>query len=148
MIETLTEPGPANNSRQPLAYRMAPRKLDEYIGQEHILSKGKMLRRMIEADRLSSIILFGPPGTGKTSLARVIAAQTEAGFKKLNAVTSGVADIKRIIADTTNLLLNPSGKTVLFIDEIHRFNKAQQDALLPHVEDGTLILIGATTENP
>ncbi len=148
MKETPSEPGPAINDRQPLAYRMAPENLDEYIGQEHILAKGKMLRRMIEADRLSSIILFGPPGTGKTSLARVIAAQTAAGFTKLNAVTSGVADIKRVIADTINPILNPSGKTVLFIDEIHRFNKAQQDALLPHVEDGTLILIGATTENP
>lgn len=148
MKETPSEPGPAINSRQPLAYRMAPVNLDEYVGQEHILAKGKMLRRMIEADRLSSIILFGPPGTGKTSLARVIAAQTAAGFQKLNAVTSGVADIKRVIADTINPILNPSGKTVLFIDEIHRFNKAQQDALLPHVEDGTLILIGATTENP
>ncbi|MEA4888295.1 MAG: replication-associated recombination protein A [Clostridiaceae bacterium] len=127
---------------------MAPRSLDEFIGQEHILGSGKMLRRMIEADRLSSIILFGPPGTGKTSLARVVAATTKAGFQKLNAVTAGVADIKRIIADTQNPLLNPSGRTLLFIDEIHRFNKAQQDALLPQVEDGTLILIGATTENP
>ncbi len=137
-----------NTSRQPLAYRMAPRKLSEYVGQEHILGKGKMLRRMIEADRLSSIILFGPPGTGKTSLARVIAQTTQASFVMLNAVTSGVADIKRVIADSQNPLLTPSGKTVLFVDEIHRFNKAQQDALLPSVEDGTLILVGATTENP
>lgn len=134
--------------KEPLAYRMVPRNLDEFVGQEHILAKGKMLRRMIEADRLSSIILFGPPGTGKTSLARVIAATTEIGFKQLNAVTSGVKDIKQIISDTQNLILTPQGRTVLFIDEIHRFNKAQQDALLPQVEDGTLILIGATTENP
>lgn len=148
MNELQSEPVPPPSSQEPLAYRMSPRNLDEYIGQEHVLSHGKMLRRMIEADRLSSIILFGPPGTGKTSLARVIANQTAAGFKKLNAVTSGVADIKRIIAETQNLILNPSGRTVLFIDEIHRFNKSQQDALLPHVEDGTLILIGATTENP
>ena len=133
---------------QPLAYRMAPRSLGEFVGQEHILGPGKMLRRMIEADRLSSIILFGPPGTGKTSLARVIASTTQVGFHKMNAVTSGVADIKRIIADTQNPLLNPAGRTLLFIDEIHRFNKTQQDALLPQVEDGTLILIGATTENP
>ncbi|HHT24144.1 MAG TPA: replication-associated recombination protein A [Clostridiaceae bacterium] len=134
--------------KEPLAYRMVPRNLDEFVGQEHILAKGKMLRRMIEADRLSSIILFGPPGTGKTSLARVIAATTEIGFKQLNAVTSGVKDIKQVISDTQNLILTPQGRTVLFIDEIHRFNKAQQDALLPQVEDGTLILIGATTENP
>jgi putative ATPase len=133
---------------QPLAYRMAPRNLGEFVGQEHILGPGKMLRRMIEADRLSSIILFGPPGTGKTSLARVIANMTRVGFQKLNAVTAGVADIKRVIADTQNPLLNPAGRTLLFIDEVHRFNKAQQDALLPQVEDGTLILIGATTENP
>lgn len=138
----------SHTSRQPLAYRMAPRMLSEYVGQEHILGKGKMLRRMIEADRLSSIILFGPPGTGKTSLARVIAQTTQASFVMLNAVTSGVADIKRVIADSQNPLLTPSGKTVLFVDEIHRFNKAQQDALLPSVEDGTLILVGATTENP
>lgn len=136
------------NTREPLAYRMAPRSLEEYVGQEHILGPGKMLRRMIEADRLSSIILFGPPGTGKTSLARVIAARTDIGFKRLNAVTSGVKDIKLIQKDTVNPLLNPSGRTVLFIDEIHRFNKAQQDALLPQVEDGTFVLIGATTENP
>ena len=134
--------------KEPLAYRMSPRSLDEYVGQEHILGKGKMLRRMIEADRLSSIILFGPPGTGKTALARLIAHTTASGFSKLNAVTAGVADIKRVISDTQNPILNPSGRTVLFIDEIHRFNKLQQDALLPQVEDGTLILIGATTENP
>ncbi len=134
--------------RSPLAYRMAPMTLSDFVGQRHILSEGKLLWRMIQADRLSSIILFGPPGTGKTSIARVIANSTEAPFSQLNAVTSGVADIKRVIADTGNSLLNPSGRTVLFIDEIHRFNKAQQDALLPSVEDGSIILIGATTENP
>ena len=133
---------------QPLAYRMAPRTLDEFVGQEHILGPGKMLRRMVLADRLASIILYGPPGTGKTSLARVIANTTHVGYQKLNAVTAGVADIKRIIADTQNPILCPAGRTLLFVDEIHRFNKAQQDALLPQVEDGTLILIGATTENP
>lgn len=134
--------------REPLAYRMAPRSLEEFVGQRHILGPGKLLNRMIQADRLSSIILFGPPGTGKTSLARVIAARTSLPFRKLNAVTSGVADIKSVVAETKNSLTNPNGRTVLFIDEIHRFNKAQQDALLPEVEDGTLILIGATTENP
>ncbi len=133
---------------EPLSSRMAPKTLDEYIGQEHILGHGKLLRRMIEADRLSSIILFGPPGTGKTSIAKVIAETTKLGYTKMNAVTSGIADIKRILAETQNKIFNPSGRTVLFIDEIHRFNKAQQDALLPHVEDGTLLLIGATTQNP
>lgn len=136
------------NHREPLAYRMAPRNLDEYVGQEHILGQGKMLRRMIQADRLSSIILYGPPGTGKTSLARLIANTTASTFVKINAVTAGVTEIKRVIADTLNPMLTPSGRTVLFVDEIHRFNKLQQDALLPQVEDGTLILIGATTENP
>ena len=132
----------------PLAYRMCPKTIDEYVGQEHILSKDKMLYRLIKADRLSSIILYGPPGCGKTSLARVIANTTKNKFEKINAVSAGVADIKRVVEDAQNLLLNPSGKAVLFIDEIHRFNKLQQDALLPYVENGTIILIGATTENP
>ena len=135
-------------SRQPLPYRMAPRTLDEYVGQEHIVGKGKLLRRMIEADRLSSVILFGPPGTGKTALARVIANSTTSKFRSLNAVTSGVSDIKAVIEDARNPLLSEGKKTVLFIDEIHRFNKLQQDALLPFVEDGTIVLVGATTENP
>ena len=132
----------------PLAYRMCPTTIDEYVGQEHILSKDKMLYRLIKADRLSSIILWGPPGCGKTSLARVIANSTKNKFEKLNAVAAGVSDIKSAVEDAKNLLMNPSGKVVLFIDEIHRFNKLQQDALLPYVEDGTVILIGATTENP
>lgn len=134
--------------KTPLAYRMAPETIDDYVGQEHILGKDKMLYRLVKADRLSSIILWGPPGCGKTSLARVIANTTKKKFEKLNAVAAGVADIKRIVEDAKNLLMNPSGKVVLFIDEIHRFNKLQQDALLPYVEDGTVILIGATTENP
>ena len=134
--------------KEPLAYRMSPRSLEEYEGQEHILAEGKLLYRMIKADRLSSVIFFGPPGTGKTSLARLIANVTKVNFVKINAVSSGIAEIKKIVADTQNYMLNPSGRTLLFIDEIHRFNKAQQDALLPHVEDGTIILIGATTENP
>ena len=110
--------------------------------------KDKILYRTIKADRLSSIILFGPPGCGKTSLARVISETTKYKFYKINAVTAGVADIKRVIEETKNFMLNPSGKSILFIDEIHRFNKLQQDALLPYVENGTIILIGATTENP
>lgn len=134
--------------KEPLAYRMSPRTIEEFAGQEHITGKGRMLYRMIKADRITSIILYGPPGTGKTSLARIIASTTKSNFEKLNAVTAGVADIKRIISDTQNPMLNPKGKTVLFIDEIHRFNKAQQDALLPFVENGTIVLIGATTENP
>ena len=133
---------------KPLAYRMRPRTLEEYVGQEHILGKDKILYRTIKADRLSSIILFGPPGCGKTSLAKVISETTKYKFEKINAVTSGVSDIKRIIEDSKNLFLNPTGRCILFIDEIHRFNKLQQDALLPAVEDGTIILIGATTENP
>ena len=136
------------NLNEPLAYRMRPRTLDEYVGQEHILGKDKILYRTIKADRLSSIILFGPPGCGKTSLAKVISETTRYKFEKINAVTSGVSDIKKVIENAKNLFLNPSGKCILFIDEIHRFNKLQQDALLPAVEDGTVILIGATTENP
>ena len=132
----------------PLAFRMMPRTMNDFVGQSHILGEGKLLWRMITADRLSSIILFGPPGSGKTSLARIIANTTKSNFERLNAVTSGVADIKRVISDTENPLLTPGGRTVLFIDEIHRFNKSQQDALLPSVESGRLILIGATTENP
>ena len=133
---------------KPLAYRMMPKTLDEYVGQEHILGKDKILYRTIKADRLSSIILWGPPGCGKTSLAKVISNTTKNKFYRMNAVTSGVADIKKVIEETQNLLLNPTGKCILFIDEIHRFNKLQQDALLPFVENGTVILIGATTENP
>ncbi len=137
-----------NEKKEPLAYRMCPRTIEEFFGQEDIVGPGKMLYRMIKADRISSIILYGPPGTGKTSLARIIASTTKSSFEKLNAVTAGVADIKRIASDTQNQILNPSGRTVLFIDEIHRFNKSQQDALLPYVENGTIVLIGATTENP
>ena len=133
---------------KPLAYRMRPKTLEEYVGQEHILGKDKILYRTIKADRLSSIILWGPPGCGKTSLARVISETTKYKFKRINAVTAGVGDIKDAVAEASNLMLNPSGKCILFIDEIHRFNKLQQDALLPYVENGTIILIGATTENP
>lgn len=134
--------------KQPLAFRVTPETLDDFIGQEEIVGKGTLLRRMIEADRMRPVILYGPPGTGKTSLARIIAKTTKSNFEKINAVTSGVAEIKRIISETKSSLMNSSGKTVLFIDEIHRFNKSQQDALLPSVEDGTIVLVGATTENP
>ncbi|MCI8397203.1 MAG: replication-associated recombination protein A [Clostridia bacterium] len=133
---------------KPLAYRMMPKTLEDYVGQEHILGKDKILYRTIKADRLSSIILWGPPGCGKTSLAKVISNTTKTKFYRINAVTSGVGDIKKVVEEAQNLLLNPSGKCILFIDEIHRFNKLQQDALLPFVENGTVILIGATTENP
>ncbi|MCR5061174.1 MAG: replication-associated recombination protein A [Saccharofermentans sp.] len=137
-----------DSNSKPLAYRMSPRNLDEYVGQEHIIGKGKMLRRMIEADRLSSIILFGPPGVGKSALARVIALTSSFRFEQINAVTAGVSDIKNVIADAQNPILSEGKRTVLFIDEIHRFNKLQQDSLLPFVENGTIVLIGATTENP
>ncbi len=136
------------NSSEPLAYRIRPKTLEEYVGQEHVIGEGKILYRTIKADRLSSIILFGPPGCGKTSLARVISETTKYKFYKINAVTSGVSDIKKVVEETQNFMLNPAGKSILFIDEIHRFNKLQQDALLPYVENGTIILIGATTENP
>ena len=136
------------NSNEPLAFRMRPKTLEDYVGQEHVLGKDKLLYRTIKADRLSSIILFGPPGCGKTSLARVISETTKYKFYKINAVTSGVADIKRVVEETKNFMINPTGKSILFIDEIHRFNKLQQDALLPYVESGMIILIGATTENP
>ena len=132
----------------PLAHRVRPQTLDEFIGQEEILGKDKILYRTIKADRLSSIILWGPTGSGKTSLAKVISNTTKYKFIKLNAVTSGVGDIKSAIEEAKNPLLNPTGKCISFIDEIHRFNKLQQDALLPFVENGTVILIGATTENP
>ena len=136
------------NYNEPLAFRMKPKTLEDSVGQEHILGQDKILYRTIKADRLSSIILWGPPGCGKTSLAKVISNTTKYKFKKINAVSAGVGDIKGAIEEAKNILLNPSGKCILFIDEIHRFNKLQQDALLPYVEDGTVILIGATTENP
>ena len=136
------------SNTEPLAYRMRPKTLEEYEGQEHVIGPGKLLYRTIKADRLSSIILFGPPGCGKTSLAKVISETTKYKFYKINAVTAGVSDIKRIVEETQNFMMNPAGKSILFIDEIHRFNKLQQDALLPFVENGTIILIGATTENP
>ena len=136
------------DDNKPLAYRVRPKKLEDFIGQEEIVGKDKLLYRTIKADRLSSLILWGPPGCGKTSLAKVISETTKYKFIQLNAVTAGVQDIKNTISEAENVFLNPTGKCILFIDEIHRFNKLQQDALLPFVEDGTVILIGATTENP
>ena len=132
----------------PLATRMRPRTLDEVVGQRHILGPGKLLRRAIEADRISSIILYGPPGVGKTSLAHVIAASTQSRFERLSGVEGSVGDIRRVVGQAANRLQNTGQKTILFIDEIHRFNKAQQDVLLPDVESGLLRLIGATTHNP
>jgi putative ATPase len=132
----------------PLAARMRPRTMDEFIGQEHIVGPGRLLRRAIQADQLSSVIFYGPPGTGKTTLARIIANTTQAHFIALNAVLSGVKDIREAIEVARDQRGMFGRKTILFIDEVHRFNKAQQDALLPHVENGTVILIGATTENP
>ncbi len=136
-------------SEAPLAARLRPRTLDEFVGQEHIIGEGKLMRRAIEADKLfSSIILWGPPGTGKTTLAMIIAHRTQAHFETISAVTAGVADIRRLIAEAKERRGMYGKRTIVLVDEIHRFNKAQQDALLPHVEDGTIILIGATTENP
>ncbi|HEV2109487.1 MAG TPA: replication-associated recombination protein A [Thermomicrobiales bacterium] len=136
------------SSRAPLATRMRPASLDDLVGQRDVVGPGSLLRRAIEADRLSSVILWGPPGTGKTTLARVIATTTQAHFVAMSAVTSGVADLRVAIKEAADRLGMSNQRTVLFIDEIHRFNRAQQDAILPHVEDGTIILIGATTENP
>jgi putative ATPase len=133
---------------EPLAARMRPRSLDEYIGQTHILGEGQLLRRAIEADRIQSLIFFGPPGTGKTSLAQIIARQTRSKFERLSGVESNVADMRRVLASAHNRLANTGQPTILFIDEIHRFNKSQQDVLLPDVESGVVRLIGATTHNP
>lgn len=135
-------------SHEPLAARMRPRTLDEYIGQDHIVGKGRLLRRAIAADQLTSVIFYGPPGTGKTTLARVIANHTQSNFITLNAVLTGVADIRKSISEAETQKNMYSRKTILFVDEVHRWNKSQQDALLPWVENGTIILIGATTENP
>ena len=132
----------------PLAARMRPRSLDEFVGQSHILAPGQLLRRAIESDRLQSLIFYGPPGTGKTSLAQIIARQTRSKFERLSGVESNVADMRRVLSSAVNRLENTGCATILFIDEIHRFNKSQQDVLLPDVESGVIRLIGATTHNP
>ncbi len=133
---------------EPLAVRMRPRNFDEFIGQESAVGKGRYLRKMIEQDQIPSLIFFGPPGTGKTTLAQMVAAVTDSDFKKLNAVSAGIADIRKIVEVAAEQRKYYQKRTIIFIDEIHRFNKSQQDVLLPYVEDGRLVLIGATTENP
>ena len=133
---------------RPLAARMRPRTLDEYAGQQHFLGPGKLLRRMLLADRISSLLFYGPPGCGKTALAYVIANHTESRFRPLNAVSTGAKEVREVLADARRELEDDGRRTILFLDEIHRFNKAQQDVLLPDVEDGVVTLIGATTQNP
>src|SRR5579863_6475051 len=139
---------PTGAAEEPLAARMRPRTLDEIVGQEHLLGPGRILRRSIEGDAISSMILWGPPGSGKTTLAEVIARLTRAHFVRLSAVSAGVADLRKVVEDARKLKQFSGQRTIMFIDEIHRFNKAQQDAILPHVEHGVVTLIGATTENP
>src|ERR1043165_7179891 len=132
----------------PLAARMRPRTLDEFLGQQHFLGPGKLLRRMLEADRLTSVIFYGPPGTGKTTLAQLIATYTKSHFEQVNAAAVGVKEVRSILDAAKDRLANSRLRTVLFLDEIHRFNRAQQDILLGDVEAGLVLLVGATTENP
>ncbi len=133
---------------KPLAARMRPRSLDEFVGQEHFLGEGKLLRRILAADRLSSVIFYGPPGSGKTSLAEVIASQTKSVFARVNAASVGVKEVRELLAKADDRLKASGERTLLFVDELHHFNRTQQDVLLPDVESGVWRLIGATTENP
>ncbi len=137
-----------NFAEAPLAYRMRPQTLDEFVGQQHIIGHGKLLRRAIEADRITSVIFYGPPGTGKTSLAQIIAKRTQAFFQQCNAINSSVSELRQLIKEAKDRRALHSKRTILFVDEIHHFNKSQQDALLPDVESGNIIFIGATTQNP
>jgi putative ATPase len=147
---SLFEKAEADNLKQaqPLAARMRPRKLTEFAGQQHFLGEGKLLRRLLAADRLGSVIFYGPPGTGKTTLARLLATESKKKFRQLSAVTSGVKELREVLEEARDALASGGQRTLLFIDEIHRFNKAQQDALLPDVEEGVVTLVGATTSNP
>ncbi|MFO0903333.1 MAG: replication-associated recombination protein A [Pirellulales bacterium] len=149
-MSSLFEQSEAANLRraQPLAARMRPVKLDEFVGQQHFLGPGKLLRRLLKADRLASVLFYGPPGTGKTTLARLLATESRRKFRSLNAVTSGVKELREVLEAARNEVATGGPRTLLFVDEIHRFNKAQQDALLPDVEEGVVTLVGATTSNP
>src|SRR5438552_1634170 len=133
---------------QPLAARMRPRTVDEFVGQEHFFGPGKLLRRLLQADRLSSVIFYGPPGTGKTALAHVIAHHTRCHFRQVNAAAAGIKEVRELLQEARAELETSGQRTILFVDELHRFNRAQQDVLLPDVEEGRVILIGATTQNP
>src|SRR5690349_16355523 len=149
-MKSLFEASEAANRRQaqPLAARMRPRTLEEFVGQQHFLGEGKLLRRLLAADRLGSVIFYGPPGTGKTTLAHLLAQATRSTFQQLSAVASGVKELREVLDEARDRLSADGTKTLLFIDEIHRFNKSQQDVLLPDVEDGVVVLVGATTQNP
>ena len=140
----------AENRRQaqPLAARMRPLNLDEFVGQQHFLGEGKLLRRLLAADRLGSVIFYGPPGTGKTTLAQLLATASRSHFRQISAVASGVKELREVLDDARDLVAAAGQRTLLFVDEIHRFNRAQQDVLLPDVEEGVVILVGATTQNP